>query len=401
MGLIFYDTNALLNLRDEAFTQKFACSHKTLEEIESIKTSGKKDDEVRYKARKLARLFQDHSDYIVCNYPYDRILKILSEKGLETTPDAIIVTEAYLLSCEIDDVSFVTDDINCYNISKHIFCIPSKTLSRLEEDIYKGYIKISGTTDEINSQMEELDFSKLYTNEYIVIEDSSIGKTKEMRFNGNSFVELKLPPSGFIKGKNSLQRCALDALTNRDIDIVAILGTYGSGKSFLSMQMALYGVNEKGTQSRILGVREARGEGSAVGYLPGEFENKVGDFFKPLEQQLKGGEFELRSLKDRGILDVQIPYYLKGTTYDETIIVVDEAEDLTESQIRLVGTRLGKNSRIFFSGDYKQSLINKTVNNPLVKMCDEFKGSNNFACVFLDTDVRSEASKMFATLFKQ
>ena len=52
------------------------------------------------------------------------------------------------------------------------------------------------------------------------------------------------------------------------------------------MQMGLYGVNEKGYQSKILGVREARGEGSAVGYLPGEFEQKVGDFFKPLEQQL-------------------------------------------------------------------------------------------------------------------
>ena len=167
------------------------------------------------------------------------------------------------------------------------------------------------------------------------------------------------------------------------------------------MQMGLYGVNEKGYQSKILGVREARGEGSAVGYLPGEYEQKVGDFFKALEQQLKGGEFELQSLKQRCVLDVQIPYYLKGTTYDSTIMVVDEAEDLTESQLRLVGTRLGQNSRIFFSGDYKQSLINKTISNPLVKMCDEFKGSPNFACVFLDTDVRSEASKMFATLFKQ
>lgn len=400
MALNFYDTNALLNLREEAFSEKFACSHKTLEEIENIKTSGKKDEEIRYRARKVAHCFQNNENYVVCNYQYDRILKILSDRGLEVTPDSIIVTEAYLLSSEISDVVFVTDDINCYNIAKHIFGLSSKTLNRIEEDIYKGYIRISGTTDEINSEMENLDYSKLYANEYIIIDDKSTGKTKEMRFDGDRFVELKLPPSNFIKGKNSLQRCALDALTNKDIDIVAVLGTYGSGKTYISMQMALYGVKEKENQSKILGVREARGEGSAVGYLPGEFDNKVGDFFKPLEQQLKGGEFELQSLKQRGILDVQIPYYLKGTTYDDTIILVDEAEDLTESQIRLVGTRLGKNSRIFFSGDYKQSLINKTISNPLVKMCDEFKGSPNFACVFLDTDVRSEASKMFATLFK-
>lgn len=401
MALTFYDTNALLSLRESAFTEKFACSHKTLEEIENIKTSGKKDDETRYRARKVAHAFQDGSNYIVCNYPYDRVVNEIANRGLEVTPDAIITVEAYLLNSETNDVVFITDDVNCYNIAKNIFGLHTETLNSIKEDIYEGYIKISGTTDEINEQMEALDMSKLYANEYVIIDDKSIGKTKEMRFDGDKFVELKLPPSGFIKGKNSLQRCALDALNNKDIDIVAILGTYGSGKSFLSMQMGLYGVNEKGYQSKILGVREARGEGSAVGYLPGEFEQKVGDFFKPLEQQLKGGEFELQSLKQRGVLDVQIPYYLKGTTYDDTIIVVDEAEDLTESQLRLVGTRLGQNSRIFFSGDYKQSLINKTISNPLVKMCDEFKGSPNFACVFLDTDVRSEASKMFATLFKQ
>lgn len=230
MVLNFYDTNALLNLREDAFSERFACSHKTLEEIENIKASGKKEEEIRYRARKVAHCFQDNENYVVCNYQYDRILKILSDRGLEVTPDSIIVAEAYLLSSEIGDVVFVTDDINCYNIAKHIFGIPSKTLSKIEEDIYKGYIRISGTTDEINSEMDKLDLSKLYTNEYVIIDDKSIGKTKEMRFDGNKFVELKLPPSNFIKGKNSLQRCALDALANKNIDIVAILGTYGSGE---------------------------------------------------------------------------------------------------------------------------------------------------------------------------
>ena len=90
---------------------------------------------------------------------------------------------------------------------------------------------------------------------------------------------------------------------------------------------------------------------------------------------------------------------MKGTTYNQTIIVCDEAEDLSESQIRLIGTRLGENSRIFLSGDFKQSLFNKTVNNPLVRMCNEFKGNKRFACICLDEDVRSETSKMFAELF--
>ena len=129
-------------------------------------------------------------------------------------------------------------------------------------------------------------------------------------------------------------------------------------------------------------------------------ENKIGRFFDPLCQSLNGGEFELASLKQSGVLDVNVPFFMKGTTYNDTIIVCDEAEDLTESQIRLIGTRLGTDSKIFLAGDYKQSLLQKTINNPLVKMCSEFKGNKKFGCIYLGEDVRSETSKMFAELFK-
>ena len=56
-----------------------------------------------------------------------------------------------------------------------------------------------------------------------------------MRWDGEKFVGLKLPPSKFIKGKNALQRCALDMLNNPSITVCAILGEYGSGKSFLAL----------------------------------------------------------------------------------------------------------------------------------------------------------------------
>ena len=196
-----------------------------------------------------------------------------------------------------------------------------------------------------------------------------------------------------------MQRCALDILMNPDITIAAILGGYGSGKTFVSMQMALYNVVEKGNQSKILGVREVLGEGKEVGYLKGDFDSKTELFFLPLVQQLNGGEFELESLKQRGVIDTNIPFYMKGTTYNNTIIVVDEAEDLTEKQIRLIGTRLGENSKIYLAGDYKQSVVNTGTNNALVKMCNQFKGNKNFGCIYLGEDVRSETSKLFAEIF--
>ena len=322
------------------------------------------------------------------------------KKNMEITPDTKIVGSCAFVNA-MKDVVFVTDDIACKMIASKIFGLNVESVCKDGNDIYKGYKIIRGNADKINFYMQNIDYSDWHVNEYLIIENTDDNTFKEMRFDGFAFVTLKLPSSRYIKAKNSLQRCALDILNNPDITIAAILGGYGSGKTYLSMQMALYNVQEKGRASKILGVREVSGEGKEIGYLPGDIEDKVGKFFEPLTQSLNGGEFELQSLKMSGILDTNVPFFMKGTTYNQTIILCDEAEDLSESQIRLIGTRLGENSRIYLSGDYKQSLLNKTVNNPLIKMCNEFKGNEKFGCIYLGEDVRSETSKMFADLFEK
>ena len=398
----FYDTNALLELQEKVFEDFFLCSIKTLEELEHIKTSRNKDEETRYKARKISRLLDENSDkyeVVIPNFSEMKD-KIETDFGLNSEdPDNLIVYAAWLKSKEIDNLIFVTGDICCKNIAKNIFKLKVENVNRKEE-IYKGYKIIKGNTEKINSVMMNIDFSDWHTNEYLIIQNTDDDSEKEMRFDGENFVALKLPSSRFIKGKNSLQRCALDLLLNPDITIAAILGGYGSGKTFLTLQMALYNVTEKGHQSKILGVRSPQGEGKEVGFLPGSLQEKVQGFFEPLTQQLNGGEFELESLKQRGILDSNIPYYMKGTTYNDTIMLVDEAEDLDEKQLRLVGTRIGANSKIYLAGDFKQSVINTTDNNALIKMCNELKGNKMFGCVYLGEDVRSTTSKIFANLFE-
>ena len=267
--------------------------------------------------------------------------------------------------------------------------------------IYKGYKRIEGNTEFINDYMGEINPDDWVFNEYIVIKNTDDNSEKEMRWDGQKFVPLKLPPSKYIKAKNSLQRCALDMLGNEHIKICAVLGTYGSGKTRLCLSMALRAVMQLGQQSSILGVRSPIGEADSaqIGYLPGDLYSKTNLFFLPLVQQLDGGIFELESLQQRGLLDTTVPYFMKGTTYN-SIIVCDEAEDLTERELRLVGTRVGEEGRIFFSGDYKQGVRDSSANNPLCRMCTEFKGSPLFGCIVLEEDVRSETSKLFAHLFQ-
>lgn len=398
--ILFLDTNAIMDL---VYSGKdidyFVLSSITLMEMEHIKT-GNKDQETKYKARKAIHFLDDHPEkYDVVVYD-DSVADIIKSLHLsEDSPDNKICGCCKLYSDQSDkEVLFISNDICCRSIASVIFHLNISRLSFTEE-IYKGYKVIEGTTDEINLAMEHLDYSDWHTNEYLIIKNKDDSTEKEMRFDGQSFVSLKLPHSKFIKGKNSLQRCALDMLMNPEITIGSVLGGYGSGKSFLSMQMALYSVREKGRQARVLGVRSPVGEGREVGFLPGTLDEKTAGFFLPLVQQLNGGEFELEQLKQRGILESNIPYYMKGTTYNDTIILVDEAEDLDEKQIRLVGTRVGENSRIFFAGDYKQSVVDSSEHNALVKMCNEFKGNPKFGCIYLGEDVRSSTSKMFANLF--
>ena len=397
----FYDTCSILAEidNDNLFAEKFYISSTSLHELENIKTSKNKTEDVRYKARKLSHLLDEHyNDYDVVVYNFEISDYIVGTLGLDATiPDNQIVGTAKHIS-EKEDVVFITNDICLKNIARYIGLEVCSVVGK--ENIYKGYKIIKGTSEQINIAMENMDFSDWNINEYLIIQNTDDDSEKEMRFDGEKFVSLKLPSSKFIKAKNSLQRCALDILNNQDITIAAILGGFGSGKTHLSMQMALYNVNEKGYQSKILGVRSPQGEGKEVGFLPGDLNSKVEGFFEPLTQQLNGGEFELESLKQRGVLETNIPFYMKGTTYNDTILVVDEAEDLDEKQIRLVGTRVGSNSKIYFSGDYKQSVINTTTNNALVKMCNEFKGNKQFATIYLGEDVRSETSKMFADLFE-
>ena len=415
MAKRFLDTNSILT--DCTDISNVAISSKTLDELENIKSSSHKDNDIKYKARVAVRAIREQKPEIVVvqKSDYDKI----EELGLEITNDNLIIASAWRYSQE-NPIVFVTNDILCGLIAEKYFGLNVENLKETNDnvykgfrvvqptdeelklkngDVYKGYKTIRGNSDIINKYMESIDYNDWSVNEYLIIENTDDNTSKEMRFDGEKFVNLKLPSSKFIKGKNSLQRCALDILMNPDITIASILGGYGSGKTFLSMQMALYNVVEKGNQAKILGVREVLGEGKEVGYLKGDFDSKTELFFLPLVQQLNGGEFELESLKQRGVIDTNIPFYMKGTTYNNTIIVVDEAEDLSEKQIRLIGTRLGENSKIYLAGDYKQSVVNTGTNNALIKMCNQFKGNKNFGCIYLGEDVRSETSKLFAEIF--
>lgn len=303
--VLFADTNILLSAFDRITKQKFYISSITMNELENIKTDKNKTEELRYSARKVVNWLCDNiTKYHVVIY--DSVVEGYLSPMIEANNDSKIMACAAYLS-DSHHVIFLSNDRLARLIASNYYNLDVASYEDNIE-IYKGYKSITGDSSYINDYLSDVNTDDWTINEYLLINNTDDGTTKEMRFDGEKFVALKLPSSKYIKGRNSLQRCALDALLNPDITIVAVLGTYGSGKTKLCMSMGLYHIQEKGNQSKMLGVRELHGHGKEAGFLPGTLEDKTEYFFTPLIQQLPGGEFELESLKQRGILEFQIPF---------------------------------------------------------------------------------------------
>lgn len=402
----YIDTNVIVEHSKAVFeklTQGISLCGFTLGELDYLKKNGK-TEEVRFQARRATRDIEENKDkitYIVDETDYNNLPSWYDKENMDNK----IIS---LLKRKWDndkDFYAISNDL-LFRAKCQSLGVPCESFDgniNSNDSIYKGYKYLSGDTEFVNKLFNDIDNGineyQFVINEYLILYNTDTKKTDEYRFNGSKFVSLKLPDSKVIKGKNSLQRCALDLLNDKSVPIVAINGEVGSGKTYSCTRMALHHTIDKGNYNKVLAIREALGEGKEVGFLKGTFEEKTKMFFKPIEQSLSGGEFELQALIQRGVLESTIPFYIKGTTFSDTIIVCDESSDLSKKQIKLIGTRLGNNSRIFFAGDYKQSVIDSSQSNPLVQMCNELKGIKEFGCIYLDTDVRSDASKIFANLF--
>lgn len=395
----FYDTNELLKNLDKIDDDLIYISSITLQEIEHIKTSRNKDEDVKFEARKVTRWLRNNEDKYKCIPVTKGHYQLLESINIPIDNDNLIIACAYGLTKEYD-VEFYTEDLCCRNIAKNIFGLKIQDFKEDEKEKYKGYKEVYVDTNEYNKLFSDYLTKKknsleLLNNEYLIINNRDTLKTYEYKFVDGELKQIKLPPSKVVKGMNAKQRCALDLLNDKDIPIKIIAGTYGSGKTFLSVRSALYQIKEKGWYSKLMLVRNPIGSGEEVGFLSGSLEEKTKNFYSPIIQNLEGGEYELNDMKMKGELETQIPYYMKGMSLTDTFLLVDEAEDLDTKIFKLIGTRIGKGSSVAFVGDWNQSESKFTRNNGLFKFIDYAKGNDLVGIIVLDDDVRSDASRVF------
>lgn len=226
-----------MGLQDLAFKNKFYCSSTTLKEIEDIKTSSKKDFNIKYKARKLSKLFDENNNYIVCNNSFDSVTNVLKLYGLEDSPDNRIMSDAWILKQTNPDIVFITNDISCKNIAKNIFKLDVSSVETNIED-YKGYAEIYPTDEELANIYQHLNENSLglLTNQYVIVRNSDNEVIDTMKWNGSEYRGINYKTLnniniGKVKPRNTEQTLAMDLLQDENIPVKVLTGKYGVGRN--------------------------------------------------------------------------------------------------------------------------------------------------------------------------
>lgn len=157
-----------------------------------------------------------------------------------------------------------------------------------------------------------------------------------------------------IKAKTVGQKKYIDAIKNNMV--VMGVGPAGTGKTFLAVAMAVTALRNKEV-SRIILTRPAVEAGEKLGYLPGDLQNKIDPYLRPLYDamyELMGGENYLRNL-ERGVIEIAPLAYMRGRTLDDSFIILDEAQNTTPEQMKMFLTRLGFNTKAVVTGDVTQT----------------------------------------------
>ena len=380
------DTNVLLDYPNVVDNyESIILPSAVLEELDYLKRNRELAAKARLATRKLAE--STHILYAV---------KDIYE--MPTDWDKTKLDNKIVMCAKENDCTLISNDLTVIAKAKSLDIL-HKTYT---PEGYTGVEVLEGDTEEINLYFFAEGYKNLLENQYLIVRNTDTNEESEMVFRNGTLNGLKLPPSHVIKGLNAHQRCALDLLFNKDIPIKVVAGETGSGKTKLAVEVGYHLVVEENVYAKMTLVRNPIGSGEDVGFLPGDMDNKVGHFYAPIIENLgdtpEAGEEVVEDMIRREQLIKKIPFHMKGITIPNSFSIIDEAEDLDLKTLKLIGSRIGKNAVMVFSGDYDQAEAKFVNNNGLLRLIESTKGNPLVGIVVLDSDVRSSASKVFARL---
>ena len=270
-----------------------------------------------------------------------------------------------------------------------------KNLSKLTNtDVYfrGNSITCKGDKENLSIFSDAIKFliNKYFLTNIIEKEDIILSVKKNLEIedsNVKSFKQLIKTPKKSVIARSEKQSEYIKAL--KENDIVMSLGPAGTGKSFLAVSVAVTLLMEKKIDRVILS-RPAVEAGEKLGFLPGDMKEKVDPYLRPLYDALYElfGADKIDKKIETGEIEIAPLAFMRGRTLKNCFAILDEAQNATETQIKMFLTRIGENSKLVVNGDPSQvDLINKS-HSGLIKSKNILKDLNEIKIIEFDhTDV--------------
>ena len=169
-----------------------------------------------------------------------------------------------------------------------------------------------------------------------------------------------------IKARTANQQSLIDAYNNNDM--VFAVGPAGTGKTYLSIALAVRALKEKSAKKIILS-RPAVEAGEKLGFLPGDMKDKIDPYLQPLYDALEDmiPQVKLQDMMEKHIIQIAPLAFMRGRTLSDAVVILDEAQNTTPAQLRMFLTRMGWNTKMIITGDTSQIDLPKTQKSGLIE----------------------------------
>lgn len=307
----------------------------------------------------------------------------------EVTGDNRIIGAAFDLKKKSNQpVVMVTKDINfrikCDSLG---VCAEDYYKDRIVHDkskIYMGQIEIEiddpalidafYDSEKIDTDTLE---TKMFENQFVTVKCGNQSMIAVNRKGKLHSITNNLGKTVGVSPRNKEQKFAIDLLTRDEIKLVSMTGLAGSGKTYLTLMAALSGIHEK-KYDRIVITRSLQAVGKEIGFLPGDIDDKMSPWLSPILDNFRQAfkdvtYFEV--MRQKGQIEVSPLAFIRGRTFNNTFLIVDEAQNSTIHELKTIITRVGENSKIVLLGDTDQidTPYLDSLSNGLTIVVEKFK----------------------------
>lgn len=217
-------------------------------------------------------------------------------------------------------------------------------------------IRILGDEEEMAKIEEDIASMQKHVLKYNSISDEDIldivksGKTKGDSIKGVLVYSVSGRP---IKSRSENQQKLIDAFNKNDM--IFAVGPAGTGKTYLSIALAVKALKEK-TAKKIILSRPAVEAGEKLGFLPGDMKDKIDPYLQPLYDALEDmiPAMKLQDMMEKHIIQIAPLAFMRGRTLSDAVVILDEAQNTTPQQIRMFLTRMGWSTKMIITGDMTQ-----------------------------------------------